>query len=273
MADSITIMKRLNADFEQVTAAGYVVLGVFLFGSQNYGTDTATSDIDTKAIVIPNMNQALFAAPISKTMKAADGSGEITVKDIRDMHRNLEKQGYNFLEILFTPYRVLSPWLGDMYRPIFEHAEEIARMDATAAIRAILGQMSSMKRLAFTRTDATAAEYDQYGFVPKKLANFIFNYNLLLNYIAGKPFAMCLEPTDRAFIVQLKTDCILDADQAKQMMDLLDNTAMVKTQEFLNNYTVDEDRKSYLHGLLKGTAFRIIEKQFANEIAMRSNAN
>lgn len=271
MADSITIMKRLNADFEQVTAAGYTVLGVFLFGSQNYGTDTANSDIDTKAIVIPNMNQALFAAPVNKTFTANDGTGEITVKDIREMHRNFEKQGYNFIEMLFTPYRVLSPWLGDMYRSVFEHAEEIARMDCEAAIRVMMGQMASMKRLAFTRTEETAAVYDQYGFVPKKVANFIFVYDMLLKYISGKPYAMCLEATDRAFIAQLKTDCPIDKEQAAEIMNTFDAKAVEKANAFLASYTVDEERKSYLHNLLKSTAFRIIEAQFVNEINMRNN--
>ena len=39
------------------------ILGIFLYGSQNYGTDLPTSDIDTKAIYIPNLSELAFEPP------------------------------------------------------------------------------------------------------------------------------------------------------------------------------------------------------------------
>ena len=53
------IMERLQHDYA-VTRAKYEVLGVFLFGSQNYNCQTETSDIDTKVIVIPTLDEMIL---------------------------------------------------------------------------------------------------------------------------------------------------------------------------------------------------------------------
>ena len=50
----VKIANRLRADFDIVESLGYTCIGTFLFGSQNYEIDTDESDIDTRAIVIPN---------------------------------------------------------------------------------------------------------------------------------------------------------------------------------------------------------------------------
>ena len=53
------IMERLQHDYA-VTRAKYEVLGVFLSGSQNYNCQTETSDIDTKVIVIPTLDEMIL---------------------------------------------------------------------------------------------------------------------------------------------------------------------------------------------------------------------
>ena len=44
------------------------ILGVFLYGSQNYALDNGDSDVDTKAIYIPTFKEVVFNKPISKTI-------------------------------------------------------------------------------------------------------------------------------------------------------------------------------------------------------------
>ena len=44
------------------------IIGVFLYGSQNYGCDTENSDVDTICIVIPTLKDICFnRAPVSRT--------------------------------------------------------------------------------------------------------------------------------------------------------------------------------------------------------------
>ena len=51
------IMENLQNKLNYVYSLGYnpdQILGIFLYGSQNYGTSTKDSDIDAKVILIPS---------------------------------------------------------------------------------------------------------------------------------------------------------------------------------------------------------------------------
>ena len=61
------------------------VLGVFLYGSQNYGLATEESDVDTKAILIPILwDIAANKQPVSKELHMENGE-HIEVKDIQGL--------------------------------------------------------------------------------------------------------------------------------------------------------------------------------------------
>ena len=77
------------------------LLGVFLYGSQNYGTSTENSDVDTKAILIPSFGDLILREPVSKEIHLANNE-HCEVKDIRELVKMFKKQNINFLEILYT---------------------------------------------------------------------------------------------------------------------------------------------------------------------------
>ena len=85
------------------------IIGTFLYGSQNYGTDTVDSDIDTKTLIFPKVEDIVtLREPISEIITDADLQ-HVEIKDVRLYCKEMLKQGMNFLEILFTPYRELNP--------------------------------------------------------------------------------------------------------------------------------------------------------------------
>ena len=94
--------KRTKSDFEYLNSLGYEVLGVFMVGSQNYELDIENSDIDTKAIVIPKINDIVLNKQPESRLIVLENSEHIEVKDIREMFKCLLKQNINFLEILFS---------------------------------------------------------------------------------------------------------------------------------------------------------------------------
>lgn len=53
-SSKIQIMHQLEQDYQRLEREGYVVFGVFVYGSQNYGLETENSDIDVKALIVPN---------------------------------------------------------------------------------------------------------------------------------------------------------------------------------------------------------------------------
>ena len=56
------IAKRLNEHWEESLESFDVsrILGLFLQGSQNYGLDYENSDVDTKLIVLPTLDEIAF---------------------------------------------------------------------------------------------------------------------------------------------------------------------------------------------------------------------
>lgn len=85
------------------------ILGVYLYGSQNYNFSDEYSDIDAKAIYVPSLLEISYNKPmISKELHTVDGA-HIEIKDIRLMAEMLKKQNLNFLEILFTKYYYENP--------------------------------------------------------------------------------------------------------------------------------------------------------------------
>lgn len=107
---------------------GNSLMGVFLYGSQNYGIQTSNSDIDAKAIIIPSLiNIAALKKPISKEYHYNDA--HIEVKDIRLMIEMFYKQNMNFLEILFTDYYLINPEYKTDWETILSYRDKLAYFD------------------------------------------------------------------------------------------------------------------------------------------------
>ena len=130
------IMARVNKHYECAVAhyGDDAVLGVFLYGSQNYGTNTENSDVDTKCILIPD----LFSLAVkSYEVKHLSVDGEVCeCMPIMHMVSNWKKQNINFVEILFTDYCIINPKYKKLWNLLLneQNRELIARYDTKAAV-------------------------------------------------------------------------------------------------------------------------------------------
>ena len=116
------IAKRLNEHWEESLESFDVsrILGLFLQGSQNYGLDYENSDVDTKLIVLPTLDEIAFnKKPVSTTHVRANEE-HIDFKDFRLYIGTFKKQNLNFLEILFTPFQIVN----STYRPYWDKLVE-----------------------------------------------------------------------------------------------------------------------------------------------------
>ena len=117
------------------------IIAVAPYGSMNYNLfEENVSDVDTKAIYCPTLEDVLFSPPISKAISI--GNGEFCdLKDIRTMIQMWKKQNINFLEILFSDYL----WINPKYKNIFSTyflkiKESIANFDTRYTYHSIIGQ-------------------------------------------------------------------------------------------------------------------------------------
>ena len=109
------------------------ILGVFLYGSWNYGTNLPDSDVDTKCILIPNLYH-LAIKPYE--VKHLNVGGEVCeCMTIQHMVDNWKKQNINFLEILYTDYYIINPkFISEWFDFIKEWREALAHYDVKKAI-------------------------------------------------------------------------------------------------------------------------------------------
>ena len=103
------ILTILKQDYNLLTAKGYDVFGVFLFGSQNYGLDRETSDIDVKVIYTKAPDEPYEVFFRHKP------SGQITPLSIDSFLSSLENGYHTWCELLFTdfyyvPYKFRGIW-------------------------------------------------------------------------------------------------------------------------------------------------------------------
>lgn len=86
---------------------GYDVLGVFLYGSQNYGLSGENSDIDSFAIVLPSIKDVIKNKNAVSFEKKTD-YGCCKVKDIRRYLSELKKGNLQCIECLFSKYGMVN---------------------------------------------------------------------------------------------------------------------------------------------------------------------
>lgn len=173
------------------------IVGLFLQGSQNYGLDTPDSDIDTKLIVVPSFRDiVLDVRPVSTTHIRANDE-HIDFKDIRLYMETFCKQNLNFLEILFTDYRIINPLYIDYWKVLIEHREEIARMNPYRAVKSMQGIAKEKYHAMEHRYPSKADIIDAYGYDGKQTHHLLRVDDYLERYIAGERYEDCLKPTPR----------------------------------------------------------------------------
>ena len=171
------------------------IVGIFLQGSQNYGLDYEGSDIDTKLIVVPTWEDICFnRKPVSTTHIRANDE-HIDLKDIRLMFQTFRKQNLNFMEILFTKYKIINPMYEEQWNRLIAAREQIARMNPYRAVKSMKGIAMEKYHAMEHRYPSKAAIIDAYGYDDKQVSHLIRVYNYLRRYICGESYESCLRPS------------------------------------------------------------------------------
>lgn len=245
------------------------IVGLFLQGSQNYGLDLPTSDIDTKLIVVPSFRDiVLDVRPISTTHVRANQE-HIDFKDIRLYMETFYKQNLNFLEILFTDYFII-PF--DYYKSwdiLVEHREEIARMNPYRAVKSMQGIAKEKYHAMEHRYPSKADIIDAYGYDGKQVHHLLRIDDYLDRYIKGEKYKDCLHPTP-AKVPRMMDYKMLDKisleearEEAKEVLAHVDAMA----NAFCKEYEDKEDPE--MRELLQDVCYDIMEIAVRKELETR----
>ena len=213
------IMKRLQEHYNYLISLGYEVICLCLQGSQNYNLDEYSeeymSDIDTKAIVLPHLDDFIMAAsPISTTI-IMDNNEHIDVKDIRIMFDMFKKMNVSYIELLYTDFKIINPEWADLIEPLFANKELVSSRNRIQFIRCIYGMATEKRKALCHPYPNTIKKIEKYGYDGKQLHHCARLFNFISRYVVGnEPLESCykVDGEEKNFLMNLKKQKDADGD-------------------------------------------------------------
>ena len=159
------IFKEISNYKKILEDKGYKVIYIGLYGSQNYNVDDELSDIDVKAIILPNLHDIIFRKVTSKTIECENGS--IDVKDLITFYDVVKKGNFNYIESIDTEY-----FIGDKYiKKLFKQFRP--------NLKSILGAMYEKRKALTHEYPSKKEEFEKWGFDPKQYHHIVRLLDLL----------------------------------------------------------------------------------------------
>lgn len=230
----------------------YVRIATFLVGSQNYGIDTETSDVDTISICAPTfMTAALNKEHIATTL-ITPADEHAVVKDVRDYIKDgLKKQNVNFVETLFTEYVDVAPEWVWVYDELLQLREMIAHYSKFRTIHAACGMI--------TRRNKTAIDEIHQDYDGKQVCTIFRLWHFLRQYLSGHPYEECINiPRHYNMELALKRHEV-PFDTAKLTVETFNQNA-VELLEKWRDVPVDTD--GTMDAILDDLVIRIMKQEW-----------
>ena len=240
------IMARLKEHYDEVCEIidPARIVGVFVSGSQNYGLDTEDSDIDTKCLIVPSFEELVYNKKPTSTTHIRKNNENITITDIRLFFQTLRKQNINFVEILFTKYRILNPTYEKIWDKLCSYKEEIATYNPCATLKACLGMLDRNYKKLYERNSEKAEKIAEWGYDPKAFYNVLRIGWFILDYAEStKSYADCLEKRSISRDIGLKTAKTEQwtLHDILYITEYLYEAASKKGKDFIESYPKEEN--------------------------------
>lgn len=210
------IMCRLSEHLDAVKEKHPEWVGIFLQGSQNYKLDYEGSDVDSKLIVLPSFEDFVLNRKPQSYTHIMENDEHVDVKDIRLMFDCFRKQNINFVEILFTKYRILNPKYESLFYPVLNARELIGRYNDFASLNCMVGTAMEKQKALCHPYPATIDKIERFGYDPKQLHHILRLDEFMTRWLDGEPYEDCLLSKKADYLKQIKFGC-LSKDEAVEM--------------------------------------------------------
>lgn len=248
----IEIIEQRELDIHQI-------FFIALEGSQNYGLDLLDSDVDTKIIVLPSLNDIVWnKKPMAMTHIRANEE-HTSLTDIRNYFSSLRKQNINFIETLFSPWIIVNTEYRNEFEQLFNNRELIARYDECKAVKTI-GGISIDRYKAIQNLNSKKADViEKYGYDGKAVSHIIRIYAFLRRYVRDFPYQTCIIPDEEEkeiilFFKQNFADKEEGLSVAKNMFDAIQR----EVDDYVNTH--EETINSKAEFILKNVQYYMVKK-------------
>jgi GTP-sensing pleiotropic transcriptional regulator CodY len=252
------ILQRLEEHWNYAVSLGYNpdrFLGIWCYGSQNYGFAGKNSDVDSKIIILPSFEDICFNKIWLSKELHYENNEHIEIKDIRLLREMLMKQNINYTEILYTQYSIINSKYLDLFNNYFiKNREIIVHYDRNKTIKSIGGQLLNFKRQDLANN--------------KTLYNTYRLYYFLENYINSKPYIECIYPTDETheFLWKIKYGLLNNISNNDDNKIAMGEIIQNKTRKLLdNNKNIDSPLCSEAAAALNAGVTEILKASFLED--------
>lgn len=243
-------------------------------GSWNYNMGVINknyqSDIDVKAVCLPSISDIVRGNKMVSHTYIMDDNSHIDVKDIRLYSSLWKKSNPQFLEVLFSKYRLI---YNETFQKIIDMKDEIAFANFNRLLSSIKG-MQAEKRKALTHPYPTIKDkIDKYGYDPKQLHHIVRLYEFGKSIIDGESFgnAMLLDKDCHDEVMDLKIYPIL-LDKAMQLADeKVDELDQIITKYRKDNNIEKDSPNEECYEKMDEIIFQMVEDEIRNNINKVSN--
>ena len=228
------IQAKVQKHYDFLKSLGLNVVAIFAQGSMNYGLyiqdDDYKSDVDTKAIVLPTLDDLVEGKKMVSTKYDLEGE-QIDVKDIRIMADLWTKSNPSYLEILFTNYRVLNPQFIKYTKKILDMADEIVKINYPQIAKCISG-MSKEKVAALEHPYPSLIDkIEKYGYDSKQLHHIIRLNQLIKDiYLNNMSFKEAIDLTR----IPAFSNYLIDIKKSKLSLEEARKLSFEKDEETKN---------------------------------------
>ena len=189
------------------------IIGVFLYGSQNYGMDSATSDVDTKCLIVPSFEEIALNKKAVNYEYHFDNGEHMKMVDIREYLRLVKQQNPNDLEVLFSKFAVRNTRYDGIWHYLWSHREEVAHYRPHRA-------MDTMRHMA----NREMHNMEKRGFNTKSLALIFRLEKMAGDYLLCNKYEYVLHSDQADFLKRVKYGEFVAPDDSKTGMRLMRNS-------------------------------------------------
>lgn len=231
--------------------------------SQNYELAYENSDIDCKAIILPKFEDFVLNKKPVSTTHVLENDEHIDLKDIRLMFDCFKKQNINFVEILFTKYKVINPKYNVFMQKLLDNNEKIARYNNYAAVNCIAGMSMEKYKALEHPYPSLLDKIEKFGFDPKQLHHIIRLNEFIKRYLAGEKYSDCLISKNKEYLIDVKRG-IHSLEEARELAKNLSSETMSIKDKYMNKNPVKIDRECEV--ILNDVLVNIMKHNFISEL-------
>ena len=204
------------------------ILGIFLYGSQNYHLADDESDVDSRILC--------FKTPGDKVIDLIypNTNEHLEIVSLPFFSFQVRNMNISILETLFTNFNIVDELYCEDWKELKNIRQECARINELLWVKNLLLNKEISKQRFLNQFSFDDTIIQKLGYTPKGVYHVVRNSQMLDKYIAKKPYEEVLVADDKDFLTKIKRGYYTQ-EECKQILEEYDIRIEEKIKNFQHN--------------------------------------